>query len=242
VTGKERSNSQRHSCSFSIFESLQASHDPIFPDTLLRRMRQLTLVRHGITDWNVTGKFQGHSDTPLSEDGRTQAHALAKHLKKAKVDVIYSSPLSRALETAMIVFPNREIIQDDRLRELNFGVFESFTQAENLLHEEWAWWFADPFKRPAPNGESYEALRLRAVAWMESLPDNIHVAAFTHSGTIQMLVSHVLGLEYPKWRKRIYLRHTGITRILFRQGEAVIERVNDTRHLAKNGDVDPFAE
>jgi broad specificity phosphatase PhoE len=206
-------------------------------------MRQLTLVRHGITDWNVTGKFQGHTDTPLSHEGRLQAQALAKYLKKAKVDLVYSSPLSRALETAKIVFPERGIIQDDCLRELNFGDFEGFTQLENVQHEQWAWWFADPFKRAAPNGESYEALRLRAVAWMESLPEDKHSVAFTHSGTIQMLLSHVLGVEYPKWRKRIYLRHTGITRILFRQGEAVIERVNDTRHLAKNGDdIDPFAE
>jgi broad specificity phosphatase PhoE len=205
-------------------------------------MRQLTLVRHGITEWNVTGRFQGHTDTPLSEEGQKQAEALAKHLKKAKVDLIYSSPLSRAFETAKTVFPDRDIMVDERLRELNFGDFESFTHLENEQHEQWAWWFADTFKRCAPNGESYEDLRLRAVAWMESLPDDVHIVAFTHSGTIQMLVSYILGVEYPKWRKRIYLRHTGITRILFRDGEAVIERVNDTRHLATNGDVDPFAE
>jgi broad specificity phosphatase PhoE len=205
-------------------------------------MRQLTLVRHGITAWNVTGQFQGHTDTPLSDEGRLQAQALAKHLKKASVDMVYSSPLSRALETAQIVFPNRNIVQDDRLKELNFGDFESFTQLENEQHEQWAWWFADPFKCAAPNGESYEALRLRAVAWMKGLPDDLHVIAFTHSGTIQMLLSYIMGVEYPKWRKRLYLRHTGITRVLFRNGEAVIERVNDTRHLAKNGEVDPFAE
>lgn len=206
-------------------------------------MRQLTLIRHGITDWNVTGKFQGHTDTPLSEEGRLQAQALAKHLKKAKVDLIYSSSLSRALETAKIVFPNRDIIQDHRLRELNFGAFEGFTHDENMRHEQGPWWFSDPFKNQAPNGESYEILRQRVVAWMEGLPEDKHSVAFTHSGTIQMLVSHVLGVEYPKWRKRLYLRHTGITRILFRNGEAVIERVNDTRHLAKNGDdVDPFAD
>ncbi len=205
-------------------------------------MRQLTLVRHGLTAWNVSGQFQGHTDTPLSEEGRAQAQALGKHLKKAKIDVVYSSPLSRALETAQLVFPQRDILEDDRLKELNFGDFETFTHLDNEHHAQWAWWFADPFKRAAPNGESYEALRLRAVAWMEGLPDDVHVIAFTHSGTIQMLISYIMGVEYPKWRKRLYLRHTGITRILFRDGEAVIERVNDSRHLAKQGEVDPFAE
>jgi broad specificity phosphatase PhoE len=205
-------------------------------------VRQLTLIRHGITEWNMTGKFQGHTDTPLSEEGRMQAQALAKHLKRAKVDRVYSSPLSRAVETAQIAFPSSEIIQDDRLREMNFGEFEGYTQSENEQHPQWAWWYADPFKRRAPDGESYEDLRLRAVDWMNNLPDNVHVAAVTHSGAIQMLISHIVGVEHPLWRKRFYLRHTGITRVLFRDGEAVIERMNDTRHLAKNGDVDPFAE
>jgi broad specificity phosphatase PhoE len=205
-------------------------------------MRQITLIRHGITDWNILGKFQGHTDIPLSDEGRLQAQALAKHLKKAKVDVVYSSPLQRALETAQIVFPHRDIMQDERLKELHFGLFESFTQAENETHADYNWWFADPFKRAAPQGESYEALRERAVAWMKALPDDKHVVAFTHSGTIQMLISHVVGVEHPLWRKRFYLRHTGITRVLFKDGEAVIERCNDTRHLAKGGDVDPFSD
>jgi broad specificity phosphatase PhoE len=205
-------------------------------------MQQITLIRHGVTEWNLSGKFQGHTDIPLSEQGRQQALVLAKHLKKAKVDVIYSSPLQRALETAQIAFPDREIIQDARLKELYFGMFEGFTQAENAQHQDYPWWMADTFKRPAPKGESYEALRARAVAWMKSLPQEKHIIAFTHSGTIQMLLSYIMGVEHPMWRKRIYLRHTGITRVLFKDGEAVIERVNDTRHLAKHGDVDPFSD
>jgi broad specificity phosphatase PhoE len=205
-------------------------------------MQQITLIRHGVTEWNVNGKFQGHTDVPLSEQGRQQALVLAKHLKKAKVDVIYSSPLQRALETAQIVFPEREIIRDERLKELYFGVFEGFTQAENAQHQDYNWWMADTYKNPAPQGESYQALRERAVDWMKSLPPEKHIVAFTHSGTIQMLLSYIMGVEHPMWRKRIYLRHTGITRVLFKHGEAVIERVNDTRHLAKNGDVDPFGD
>ena len=205
-------------------------------------MRQITLIRHGITDWNITGKFQGHTDIPLSDEGRLQAQALAKHLKKAKVDIVYSSPLVRALETANIVFPNRDIMQDERLKELYFGTFEGFTQAENEKHPDYNQWVTDPFKKPAPQGESYEALRERAVEWMKALPEDKHTIAFTHSGTIQMLISYIMGVEHPKWRKRIYLRHTGITRVLFKDGEAIIERTNDTRHLVKSGDVDPFSD
>ena len=197
-------------------------------------MRQLTLVRHGVTDWNVSGRFQGHSDVPLSAAGREQAAALARHLKSAvsKVDLVYASPLVRARETAEIVFPGRDILLDERLKELHFGAFEGATQSENETHPAWDTWFADPFKRQAPGGESYEELMVRASEWLNTLPKDANSFAFAHAGTIRMLISHVLGLTRPAWRKRIYLAHTGMTRILFQDDEAVIERVNDTRHLA----------
>lgn len=206
-------------------------------------MRQLTLIRHGLTVWNKTGQFQGHTDTPLSPEGRRQARALGKYLSKASqtVDLVYSSPLSRSLETAQIVFPDFAIVQDDRLKEIHFGLFEGYTQEDNEKHEAWDWWYADPFKRRAPEGESYEDLRLRAVAWMQDLPALERIVAITHSGTIQMLLSHILGIEHPLWRKRFYLRHSGISRILFKGKEAIIERVNDARHLSSL-EADPFLD
>ena len=206
-------------------------------------MRQLTLVRHGVTDWNASGRFQGHTDVPLSDQGRAQAAALAEHLQGVipKVDLVYASPLTRAQETAEIVFPGRDVVLDERLKELHFGAFEGATQTENEHHPAWETWFADPFGRRAPGGESYEELMLRASEWLDTLPKDANSFAFTHSGTIRMLVSHVLGLTRPPWRKRIYLAHTGMTRILFQNDEAVIERVNDTRHLSSTG-LDPFSD
>ena len=206
-------------------------------------MRQLTLVRHGLTEWNANGKFQGHSDVPLSEEGLAQAKALAQHLaaQGEAVDVVYSSPLSRALTTAETVFPDSEIVVDERLKELNFGMFEGSTQAENEAHEAWAAWIADPFAQRTPQGESYQDLMVRAAAWLEDVPKEANSVAFTHSGTIRMLLSHVLGLEHPTWRKRIYLAPTGVSRLLFQGNEAIIERVNDTRHLDGNR-LDPFED
>ena len=205
-------------------------------------MRRLTLIRHALTEWNVTGRFQGQTDVPLSDDGRGQARQLAHYVRGLEADaVVFSSPLARARETAEIAFPERPIRFDPRLAELDFGEFEGVTQLENESHPRWAWWMVDPFERQAPGGESYRQLRERAVAWMEELEDIDHVVAVTHSGTIQMLLAYVLGVERPRWRKRIYLRHTGVSRVLFRGVEAVVERVNDTRHLARDG-ADPFLD
>ena len=196
-------------------------------------MRKLILIRHGLTDWNATGRFQGHSDISLSSEGRTQAEALAARFSEPDLrpDLVFSSPLSRALETARLAFPEQAIQTDDRLKELHFGLFEGQTLAENEAHPAWDTWYADPFKRSAPQGESYEMLRKRAVNWLKDLPKLERIAAVAHSGTIQMLVSHVLGVERPRWRKRIFLRHSSLSVLIFKGEEIVVERLNDDRHL-----------
>jgi len=205
--------------------------------------RALTLIRHGLTDWNVEGRFQGQTDRPLSEEGRRQARRLSRRTAGfGRVDAVVASPLVRAVETARLAFPEREPTTDPRLMELHFGVFEGRTAAENEARPEWPSWAADPYQRVPPGGESYEQLRTRAVAWFDELPrDQGHVVAVTHSGTIQMILAHVLGIERPRWRKRIYVRHSSVSRIVMQDDHLVVERVNDTRHLDENG-ADPFWE
>lgn len=208
-------------------------------------MRRLTLIRHGLTEWNVQGLFQGHTDVPLSDEGRAQARALAGYVAAfPSVDAVMASPLVRAVETARIAFPDQTIATDLRLRELHFGAFEGRTLAENEADAAWPAWITDPYGLAAPGGESYRALRERAVAWLADARaefHDAHVVAVTHSGTIQMLLADLLGVERPRWRKRVYLRHTSVSHVLFRGNDAVVERVNDTRHLVADGE-DPFSE
>ncbi len=181
---------------------------------------------------------------PLNEIGRRQARSLARYVAGLEPDAqVHSSPLSRAVETSQIAFPERELLLDERLRELDFGEFEGKTLAENEAVDGWSAWVADAYARSAPGGESYEALRRRAASWLADVIDSgvEHAVAVTHSGTIQMVLAEVLGIEHPRWRKRLYLRHTGISRLLFRGDEVLIERVNDTRHLTREG-ADPFLD
>ena len=67
------------------------------------------IVRHGETEWNVLGRIQGHSDVPLSQNGRDQAHTVARRLAEAPLDVIYCSDLARASETARLILGRRDI-------------------------------------------------------------------------------------------------------------------------------------
>ena len=208
-------------------------------------MRRLTLIRHGLTEWSVAGRFQGQSDIPLSDAGRAQAALLAPYVATfPDVDVVVSSTLTRAVETSAIALPGRVPLLEGRLRELHFGAFEGMTKVELERDPRWSVWLADPYLLAPPGGEAYADLRRRADAWLAEAREahaGAHVVAVTHSGTIQMLFSSLLGVERPRWRKRIYLRHTSVTHVLFRGDEAVVERVNDTRHLVLDGE-DPFAE
>ncbi|XP_071478953.1 fructose-2,6-bisphosphatase TIGAR-like [Diadema antillarum] len=92
----------------------------------------LTFLRHGETEWNATFRCQGQSDVPLNNEGKEQAKRLGAYLSKEKFDYVYSSDLSRCLQTVKEVIdqgPNHdiEVIQDKRLRERAFGVYEGMS-------------------------------------------------------------------------------------------------------------------
>ena len=84
---------------------------------------ELYLIRHGLTVWNAAGKLQGNTDIELNEQGREAAGQLGIQLDNVSFDIIYSSPLIRAYETACLIRGNRNIpiVRDKRLRELSFG-------------------------------------------------------------------------------------------------------------------------
>jgi broad specificity phosphatase PhoE len=200
---------------------------------------RICLVRHGVTDWNLEGRWQGWSDTPLSKLGEEQAWALRSRLEDQHFDRVYSSDLTRALDTARLA--GFEPHPDARLRELNFGVFEGGNNTENAKHPDFAAWIQDPVNRAAPSGESYGSLRARAMHWLENLPQSGSVLAFSHGGFIQVLTCGLLELNplaAPRiWRLRI--THASIT-ILERHwiptgAVWMLECLNDTAHLAALG-------
>lgn len=87
---------------------------------------KLYVTRHGETPYNVENLICGVTDIELYEHGRHQAHEIAKKFQDIHIDVIISSPLKRAKETAMIIAQtiNKEVVIDDRLHEIDFGIFE----------------------------------------------------------------------------------------------------------------------
>ena len=131
---------------------------------------ELYIIRHGETDWNVEKKLQGQSDTELNAYGVELAQVTAKALKDVRFDHIFSSPLRRAYHTAQIIRGERdmEIVTDDRLKEICFGVNEGVPAAK--ISEDFHWFFDAPEKyRPAQGGETYEQLCERSRDFIDNV-------------------------------------------------------------------------
>jgi broad specificity phosphatase PhoE len=148
----------------------------------------ILLARHGETDWNREGRWQGWADPPLNDTGRGQAQALAEQLHELSFDAVYSSDLRRASETAEIVAAPHElpVVADPGLREIDVGSWSGLTRAELEVR------FPNGDR---PDGESREQHAARVLAAVERIAREHEGAArillVTHGGTMRALRSHV---------------------------------------------------
>jgi probable phosphoglycerate mutase len=150
--------------------------------------RLVFMTRHGETDWNLEGRWQGHTDVPLNERGRAQARAVAETLREVGLVGLVSSDLSRARETAEIVGASLGLgvaYVDADLRERMFGVFEGLTRAEcERLHPEaWRAWVEE--QRPADGVEPPSSVAARVTAAIRRAAERIG-----REGQPVLLVSH----------------------------------------------------
>jgi broad specificity phosphatase PhoE len=201
-------------------------------------MLELYLIRHGKSTWNETGRIQGQTDVPLSEEGIRQAEALAKRLKHWSCDTVYSSDLKRAMQTAEIALPNHEIISDERLREIHLGDFQGRTWHDmtDIERDIFSVQYAGPYHHKVPGGESNDDLRDRAVSWLAALPTEGRVIAYSHGGFISSALYTIVGRpEVKHWNEPggwgFYLRNTSITKLLLAPDFKTIESVGDVAHL-----------
>lgn len=158
---------------------------------------RILLARHGETEWNRAGRWQGQADPPLNDLGRRQAETLADQLASDGVAAIYSSDLRRASETARIV-ANRlglAVTEDRALREIDVGSWSGLTRDEvrERFPEGFARWLAGEIGH---DGETREQLAHRVVPAVEAIA-NRHVGesvlVVSHGGVIRALRRHAAG-------------------------------------------------
>ncbi len=158
---------------------------------------RILLARHGETDWNRIGRWQGHADPPLNDTGRKQAAELAEQLVGDGVTALYSSDLRRATETARVVGDRLglAVVEIVELREIDVGSWSGLTRAEvqERFPEGFARWLDGEIGH---DGETREQLTERVVAAVERIaeahPDE-KVLVVTHGGAIRALRRHAAG-------------------------------------------------
>ena len=173
------------------------------------------VTRHGETEWNTYWKLQGRSNTVLNEKGREQACLTHNGFVEAGIsfDRIYSSPLKRAVETAVLMTEKSEseIIKDDRLIEFCFGKAEGKTPDERNEDPElkdFHLFFDEPEKYVAREGaESFESVIKRTAAFWEDEIKPLektgiqNILVVTHGGTMQSLLLHIDGRSLKDYWK-----------------------------------------
>ena len=164
---------------------------------------KIYIIRHGETDWNKVRRLQGRSDIPLNEEGRRLARITGEALSSVTFRCIYTSPLRRAKETAMLVKGDRQIdvIEDERLQEISFGIYEGHCCAKDnyeIPDPDFMNFFTRPDQYHPPEGaESIEELCARTTDFLQELVHTTQYGAedaillSTHGAALRGLLSSV---------------------------------------------------
>jgi broad specificity phosphatase PhoE len=218
-----------------------ATESPM-PSSLASRPASLVLylIRHGETTYNAEGRIQGQSDAPLSDLGHRQSQAAAESLAALPVEAVYSSPLSRAMETARrIAEKHRLTVQTDpRLMELNAGVFERRLRSElaDAYPTELAQWLGGDEDFVIPGGESRRQLTVRGCEAIRLIASAGHreVVVVAHGGLLSATLRSLLNMEQPL--PPFSLQNGSITRVTVDdRGQFALVSLNEVEHLRMIG-------
>jgi probable phosphoglycerate mutase len=198
------------------------------------------VIRHGETDWNLNGRWQGHADIPLNQDGRAQARLLAARLlaERLRFDAIYSSDLQRAWETAGTIAAALDLAPQPlpALREIDVGSWSGLTAAEVLAQD------GDAYERfrsgedvPRGGGERFLDLYTRVVAAVEQLADQQPgrtLALVTHGGAVRALIMHAARDKVGLDLRNGHIGNTSISVLIGDRSGWDLGPLNDMAHLA----------
>ena len=197
----------------------------------------LIAIRHGETEWNREGRFQGHLNSALNQEGLAQARALGERLARERIDLLLCSDLGRALQTASAIAmrSGHEIVIEPRLRERRMGIFQGLTPAEvQARHpEDYARFKNHDPDYVIPGGESMRQLFERSVACFTELAERyagLTLAVVTHGGVLAMLYRHAraMPLEAPR---DFTLHNTAVNRFRRRRGAWELQSWGSVSHL-----------
>jgi broad specificity phosphatase PhoE len=197
------------------------------------------LVRHGETEWNKLGRFQGQQDIPLNELGLAQARETAQALAALKPTALYSSPLYRTMQAAEEISRavGLPVIKEEGFKELRLGDLEGVTGQE--MQERWpqiyAAWRNKPAKVVMPNGESLSQLQERvwgALLKLEKYQEESDIlVVVSHNFAIRCIVAKLLGMPLSHFH-RMSLSLSSICTLESNKASRRLVCYNSTCHLS----------
>ena len=200
-------------------------------------MTKVYVVRHGQTAWNLEEVFRGRMDIPLDETGKKEVHLAGKALKDETLHAIYSSPLSRSMETAENIakFQNIEVKPLEAIIDISYGEWEgvSLAEVQKKYPDLCALWLKEPHKVRFPNGESLEQVRVRTQNAIENLlekHENDNIALVAHRVPNKVISCALLGIDNSNfWRIQQDTASTNL--FIYKKGQWIISYLNDTSYL-----------
>ena len=197
---------------------------------------RLLLIRHAQTEWNIQRRFQGHGDSPVTEEGQEQLQRLKSRLAGLEFDVVYSSDLRRTMETSKML-SGKQRVEEPRLRERGVGILEGLNLEQIMAeHAEAFRAFRSGDKDHQIEGaESLQIALNRAWTFLEEMPEKhpgAELAAVSHAGLIRLICKQILGLalDAPNF---FQIPNTSLTQLVFSPKDRSwsLECLADTTHL-----------
>ena len=202
---------------------------------------EIYFVRHGQTVWNVEKRFQGLSDSPLTELGITQAKLLGEKLKDIKFDKFYSTSLKRANDTANYIKGNRkqEVEIFDDFVEISMGDMEGIQQEEfkKLYPEQVKNFFFNQLEYDPSSfgGESFLEVRERVAKGLDKFidlnKDYERVLVVSHGATLKTLLHYISGKDISTLSDEVIPKNTSYTIVKYENGKFEITDFSNVSHL-----------
>ncbi|MBC1483195.1 histidine phosphatase family protein [Listeria sp. FSL L7-1485] len=204
-------------------------------------LRTIYFVRHGKTEWNMTGQMQGWGDSPLVAEGIDGAKAVGEVLKDTQLDAVYTSTSKRTKDTAAYILADRdiEIRELEELKEMHFGTWEgvTVTEIDEKYPEERAKSLHSPetYKAEVNGGETYYELAERLQQGVEKIIAETpigNILVVSHGMSLTLLLYLLQGGTVEDHRKEApRILNTSISIVEYENGEFTLKKLNEIDHL-----------
>jgi broad specificity phosphatase PhoE len=200
-------------------------------------MLEILLIRHGQTDWNRDRRIMGRKAVPLNMAGRGEARALARALKNVAIDVIYTSPVRRAVETARHLRNGRRvrIRHAPEMAEIDYGHWIGKTFEEVIPEKAFRVYHKTPRKAQAPGGEHMREVFDRTIRFIEKIRKKHkmgRIVVVSHADVIKTILVHYLGMDYNHLLK-FRIDNASLSLLWFHKDHARVMSINSLAKPAR---------